>query len=352
MIPRIFVVPLTCLVLVISGCQEDGPEIDVQSSIPVRVEEIKYQPFQAYAFATGTVSAVKEATLKAQQAGYYQLQSNPRTGRPFAMGDRVVRGEVIVRLVNAEFENQIGYDSKKLNHDISQREYDKQKALYDKGGVTLRELTDAERTFIDARYSFDNATLQLAKLSITAPFNGYLVDLPFYSANQLVEVGSLICQVMDYSRLYSEVTLPGKEMSRVKQGQETLVTNYGRPDDTLFGVVTQVSPALDPDSRMFKVGIEISNDSLFMRPGMFAKIDIIVERRDSAIVIPKDIVLERRGDKVVYVVDRGIAVEHHLDIGLSNRQEVEVLNGLEVNDRLVVEGFETLRNRSKVKVTK
>jgi len=340
------------IILPLLGCQDEGPNIDVESSIPVRVEPVIFKPIAEYALATGTVVAANDASLIAQQSGYYARQSNPRTGVPYAMGDRVTQGETIVVLRNPEFENEVAIESKKLNFEISGREFEEQKGLYEKGGITLRELTDAERVFIDSRYSYDNAQLQLAKLRAVAPFSGIIVDLPYYSPNQLVGAGSLLAQVMDYSRLHADVTLPGKEMGRVMRGQPALVCGYSDVADTLPAEVTQVSPALDPDSRMFKLSLAINNDSLTFKPGMFVKVNIIVEQKDSALVIPKDVILDRRGAKTVFVVDKGIAVERRLETGLANRLEIEVLSGLQEGDRLVVEGFETLRDRSKVKITK
>ncbi len=340
------------IILILTGCSEPELDIDTESSIPVRVEQVIRKGIKEYAFATGTVKAISESTLRTQQSGYYQCQTNPRTGRPFAMGDRVKQGEVIAKLINPEFEYQVALESKKLTFDISEREYEKQKVIYDKGGITLTELTNSERAFIDARYAYDNAVLQLAKLGATALFDGLIVDLPFFSEGQLVETGELLAQVMDYSRLYAEVTLPGKEMERVSRNQQAMITNYGKAADTLLGIVTQVSPTLDPDSRMFKLTLEVANEDLILRPGMFIKADIVVDSRDSVIVIPKDVLLDRRGGKTVFVVDKGIAAERTLETGLSNRLEIEITNGLSEDERLVVEGFETLRHRSKVKITK
>jgi RND family efflux transporter MFP subunit len=338
--------------LMLAGCGGDeGPDIDLESSIPVRVEEVQRKSIREFVFATGTVLAVHNEDLNARQSGYYRLQDNPRTGRPFAMGDAVKTGDVIIILENPEYENQVAYDSKKLIYDISKREFEKQQALYDKGGVTLREVTDAERAFIDARYAFENAQLLLDKLKMVAPFDGALTDLPFYGPGQLVETGSLLAEVMDETKMFSEITLPGKEMERVTRNQKAQITNYTNPDDTAYGVVTQVSPALNPDSRMFKATLEVDNSEMTLRPGMFVKIDIIVKERDSVLVVPKDILLDRRGATVVFVVEKGLAVERRLETGLSNRLESEVISGLKDEERLVVEGFETLRNRSKVKIT-
>lgn len=347
------ILPLAALMLILTlGCGEDGPDIDVESAIPVRVEGLELKPIKEYAFATGTAYSVHDAILKAEQAGFYTLLTNPRNGKPFAMGDEVKKGEVVVRLENPEYVNQVGFDSKKLIFEISEREFEKQKGIFEKGGITQRELAEAERSFIDARYAFDNARIQLAKLEMRAPFDGYIVDLPFYGPNKFVSMGETMVQYMDYSRLFCEVNLPGREADRVTRGQSAYVTNYSQPEDTLIGYVTQVSPALDPDSRMFKLTIEINNDSLTLRPGMFVKVDIVVDQKDSTLVIPRDIILDRRGNKVVFVVEKGIAVERTLETGLSNQNEIEVLSGLEEKERLVVEGFETLRNRAHVKVTK
>jgi RND family efflux transporter MFP subunit len=141
-------------------------------------------------------------------------------------------------------------------------------------------------------------------------------------------------------------------MGRIEVGQTAQVLNYAYPEDTLTGVVTQVSPALDPASRTFKINVKVENDSLILRPGMFVKIDIVVHEKAEAVVIPKEVILERRGARIAFVVEKGVALERKIDIGLSNRTEVEVVSGLDAGERLVVRGFETLRDRSKIKVIK
>lgn len=340
------------ILLVLTACKEESLGVGAESSIPVRVEPVKLKSIKEYVTATGTVYAVQEELLRAEQSGNYRLQRNPRTGAAFAMGDKVQKGEVLVLLNNQEFVNQTAIESKKLNYEVSERELGKQKAIYEKGGITLKELTDAERALIDAKYNYENAKLALEKLKVSAPFTGLIVDIPYYSVNQWIDTNTPVVRLMDYSHLYAEVTLPGKEMGNVARGQKVEVTNYSTTIQTLLGTVTQTSPALDPESRMFKLRLEIPNKKLLFKPGTFVKVDIIVKEKDSAIVIPKDIILDRRGAKTVFVVQRGISIERRLQTGMSNREEFEVLNGLKEGESLVVEGFETLRNRSKVKVLK
>jgi len=343
-----FIISISLLGL--SGCQQERMTAQSDTTIPVRVTQVEKSSIQEFVTTTGTVYATKETILKTEQAGRYTIRRNPRTGKPFVMGDAVAANTLLFSLDNPEYVNQIAMDSKKLSLESAEREFSKQQSIYEKGGITLSEVKNAEKALIDARYSFDNAEISLAKLEIRAPFEGIIVDLPHYTSSQWVEANTEVATLMDYSRLYAELTLPGKEMGRIQQNQNVAVSNYSQDKQKLEGKVTQISPALDPTSRMFKIKIEASNPDFLLKSGMFVRADIIVQEKADVIVIPKDIILERRGRKTVYIVQRGIALERRLELGIETRDTVEVTEGLNPDDSLIIEGFETLRNRSRVKV--
>jgi len=345
---RMIVVLVVYLILMSCGAQQSGSEADI--AVPVTIEEVKYKPIEEFLTTTGSVKAVKDVTLKSETSGYYRLAINPRTNKPFALGDFVKEGQVIIYLDNPELEYNTKIESQKLNLEISKQEFEKQKSLYEKGGVTYRELKNAEKLYMDAQYTYESAKLQLAKLKITAPFDGVIVDLPYYTPKTKVDVNQKMVQIMDYRKLLMEASLPGKELGRVKVNQPVRVMSYNLPEDTLKGHVTQVSPALDPDTRSFKAAIDIDNPDWLLRPGMFVKAEIIVASKDSAIVIPKDIIIASREGKTIYVVDKGAARRRIISTGLENPDYVEVTEGLKIEERLVVKGFETLRDRSKVKI--
>ncbi len=83
---------------------------------------------------------------------------------------------------------------------------------------------------------------------------------------------------------------------------------------------------------------------------MFVKADIVTESHSSTIVIPKNIVRNERNRRIVFVVDQGIAIAKQIKLGLEEKNSVEVLSGLDKDDQLVIRGFETLRDGSKVKI--
>ncbi|MBN1291801.1 MAG: efflux RND transporter periplasmic adaptor subunit [Candidatus Latescibacteria bacterium] len=339
-----------CLVLPFIACSNPDTRFETDVEVPVSVEEVGLKTIEEFVETTGTINATKDVTLSSESAGYYRLEKNPATNRPFALGDFVKKGQVIIYIDNPEQENSIKIDSVKLSLEISKNEYEKQQSLYDKGGVTLRELRDAERSYIDAKYSYDNALIQLEKLKIVSPFDGVIVNIPYYTPGVKVASGSEMVRIMNYQSLNMDVNLPGNLLGKIAVGQPVRVMNYTIPDKILEGRLTQVSPALETETRTFKATVDIENPDWILRPGMFVKASIITAGSDSTIVIPKDIVMMRRNTKSVFVVERGIAQQRMLKTGLENPDEVQVTDGLAVNERLVVKGFETLRSGSKVKI--
>lgn len=340
------------LLIIFASCGGGDGVPETEIAAPVSVQEITLQPIEEYIVGTGTVKAAKEVTVKSESPGFYSLLENPETRSRFALGDFIPAERKIVRLDNPERESEIKIESKRLALETSRREFEKQQSLYDKGGVTLGDLRESERAYMDAEYNYQNAMIQIAKMSIDAPFGGIITKLPYHTVGVKVETGTEMVQIMDYRELYLEVDIPGKDLGTVKADQPVRVMSYSMPDDTLSGRVTQVSPALDPDSRSFTASIYIDNPEWLFRPGMFVKAEIVVARRDSAVVVPKEIVLAKRKGKVVFIVERGTARERVITTGLENPDAVEVLEGLAENERLVVEGYETLRDRAKVKIVR
>lgn len=337
-------------ILILSACASDSTSFETDISVPVSVTEVKTKGIEQYLNTTGSVYAMKEVTLSSEMTGSYTLLNNPKTGRPYALGDIVNVNQKIIRLEDEEYENNIKIESQEMNLDITKREFDKQESLYDKGGVTLRELKNSEMEYINAEYALENAKIQLAKMDVKAPFKGVIVDLPYYTRGTRIPTGSEMVTIMSYTQLYMEVNLPEKDIVQIKIGNLAHITNYTLPNDTLIGKITQLSPAIDPATRTFKGLVIIDNPELLLRPGMFVRSDIVVARKDSTIVIPKDIILSKQRGKTVFVVEKGAAAERIISTGLESATEVEVLKGLKKDERLIISGFETLRNRSKVKV--
>ena len=340
------------MTIILASCDDEIKDLNKDISVPVTVLEIEPGSLEEYISTTGTVKPLKEVTLKSEISGKYKLMKNRSTGKPYTLGDYVKSGTEIIQFEDDEYENNIKISSLELHLEISKQIFDKQKSLFKKGGVTLSELKNSEIDYINSKYSYEDALIKLRKMNIVTPFSGIIVELPYFTQGTKTDAGTTMAKLMDYSSLLMDLNLAVKNIDLIEVGQHIRIMNYTIPDDTLAGIISQLSPAIDPQSRSFKAVVSINNSDLLLRPGMFAKGEIIVASKDSIIVIPKNIILSKQRGNTVFVVDKGLAQERIITFGLENPEYVEVISGLEVKEKLVTKGFETLRNRSKVKVLK
>lgn len=338
--------------ILLNGCANKPQNSPNDIATPVSVIDLKKGSISKLINTTGTVEPTYGVTLNAEMNGHYKLQNNPKTGRPFKMGDIVTKGQLIIRLEDKEYENGIAIDAKKLSLEIAEQEQSKQKALYEKGGVTMSEMRNTEVKVTTARYDYENAQLNQEKMKVKAPFDGVIVDLPHYTTDVRVEQGKPVVGLMAYAKTYMSINLPESAIRYVKEEQPVYVTHYTLPGDTLKGKISELSPAISAETRTFKGKIIIDNSELKLRPGMFAKANILVDRADSSIIISKDVVLSDRYQKHVFIVEKNVAKLRRIQTGLEDENNIEVVNGLNVNDNLVVKGFETLKEDAKVKIQK
>lgn len=343
---------LVSLGLALFSCNNNRNTSSSETTTPVWVEDVQFRNIEEYITTTGTAKATKTIEVKSENAGDYRLQNNPKTGRPYQLGDVVEAGAVIIRLENKEYENNVQLASKKLQIQIAEKEWEGQKVLFEKGGATEKDLNNAENSYINAKLALENAYITLEKMNVKTPFKGVIVNLPYFTPGVEVPSGSVLVGLMDYSKMYVETQFPENTMTKLAVGQKVHITNYNIKQDTLKGVLTQLSPAINEETRTFSGYIEIDNPKLKLRPGMFAKADIVTVRKDSVLSIPKDIIKNRRSGKLVYTVERNNAEEKVIQTGISDDKFVEVEKGLQEGDKIVVKGYEWLRNRSKVKVMK
>lgn len=341
---------ITCVLF--TACEQQQSSSSTELASPVSVTEVQLSNIKKYNSTSGTALATAEVELTSEMAGVYHLQINPRTKQPYKLGDKVLAGETIVKLVNKEYENDIAIDSKKMSLEIAEQDEVKKRALYEKGGVTQTEVRNAEVSIANAKYSYENALISLSKMNIKAPFTGVIVNLPHYTRDVQLASGSSIVSIMSYEKMIMEINLPESAINDVLPGQEVAITHYTLPDDTIAGVISELSPAISSETRTFTGKLLIDNKDLLLRPGMFVKADIVVDKSENTIVIPKEIVMNRGKRKSVYVVERGVARMRDIRTGLEDKDNIEVLEGLDLEEQLVTRGYETLRDNSKVKIQK
>ena len=343
---------LLAVLLVIISCEQEEDISATDITTNVTVETVPTETIESFVASTGTLIAAKEAKIVSELEGRLFFKDDPNTGGIITNGAMVRKGQLIAEIQNPEWELSARVESNKLAFETAKKELDKQEALFKEGGVTEKELNLARKNALDAQYNYEAAQLKIDKMKLKAPFDGILVQRAQVANGSRIIAAFELFTIMDYRQVIVEIDVSGSELARIHIDQPVYVQNYALKNEIFPGKVISVDPAIDPKTRTFKVTILVDNTKLRLRPGMFVKVDVVVESHQNAIVIPQHVIQLRNNRKVVFVVESQSAVQREVETGLETRDRIEIISGLKENERLVVSGYETLKDKSSVKIVR
>ena len=145
--------------------------------------------------------------------------------------------------------------------------------------------------------------------------------------------------------------LLGTDLARARAGLPARVRHHAWNKQSFEGTLERLAPAVDPTTRTLRAEVGVKNADGLLRPGMFVEVTLIVERRTEVPVVPREAVTERGGTKVVFIVEQQKAFRREVTLGLGDDDIVEIRGGVEVGERVVVRGLETLTDGTNVTVS-
>lgn len=266
----------------------------------------------------------------------------------------------------ADYENATRTSAAEVK--FAQANYDRTKMLYEKTITAGKNLQQAEHdlelakataasSVAGARVAMANARRHLLILglkdsaidalaskpnlasvfSLNAPISGVVVER---NATVGATVGSdaSVFKIIDTSSVWVDANVFEKDLGRVRRGQEVRVTVPAFPGVAFAGRVILISSVVNPETRGVQVRTEVSNADGRLKPDMFANVEIVTDVRRAAISLPESAVLDDGGHKVVFVqTDKGYE-KHIVTTGIQNGDRVEILDGLQAGDKVVVKG--------------
>src|SRR6266849_4644949 len=182
--------------------------------------------------------------------------------------------------------------------------------------------------------------------SLTSPITGIVVER---NATIGATVGSdaNVFKIIDLSRVWIDANVFEKDLERVKRGQEVKVAVTAFPGSSFSGRVILINSVVDPETRSVKVRTEVPNPDGRLKPDMFANVQIITDQHRASISIPQSAVLKDGEKTVVFVVDRNGYKKRQVTAGIQSSDRVEIIDGLNAGDRVVVKGNYLLLQQSK-----
>ncbi len=190
--------------------------------------------------------------------------------------------------------------------------------------------------------------LNLSSTTVGAPFEGRVVRR-LVDVGQNVNVGTALFVVSDFDPLLAVVHVPSKEFKKLKPDQPVRLV-LDSNDDQLQGRIKLVSPIIDPASGTIKITIEIREYPPNTRPGDFAEVLIVTERRENRTLVPKNAVFTDRGDQIVYVAADSTAERRVVEAGFEDGTYTEILSGVTEGEAVVVKGQRSLKHGAPIKI--
>jgi membrane fusion protein (multidrug efflux system) len=324
-----------------NGKAKDKDAADEETAaVPVETQPLKRAEMIAVYSGTAPIEAHEEAQVVAKVGGEVRQIYVEE-------GDAVKAGQTLARLDGDRLRLELAQTDANLKK--LERDYKRTLDLSERGLLSKSSAENLKYDLDALRAGYDRAKLELGYTEIRAPITGVV------SARN-IKVGNTIMPndptftVTDLDPLIAYVHVPEKEFRKIAPGQAAEVVVDALGGDRFVGNIERISPTVDPQTGTFRARVEVADQSRRLKPGMFARVNIVYERRQAALQLPRAAIVDADGEQSVYVVAGGKAQQRMIRTGLTNNGWIEVLDGLEGNERVVTVGQAGLKSGTPVKI--
>lgn len=326
--------------LLLAGCGSENSDtkssedIRNEEGFPVKVEEIKYQPFEKYLTFFSKLTGVKEATKGAMVGGNI-TKVNAK------IGDYVKEGQVIIQF---DTDNPaLQYNQAKTTFENAEKNYVRLKALYDAGETSLAAFEGAETQYLVSKRNFESLKKMLF---IESPFDGYIVDLKVNPGDGVKSEVPLFT-VAQLFKMRSKIWVSEKEIVQFKKGM-TAITEFG--GQRFVGKIVEIALAVDPARQAFYVEVEFDNSKGILKSGLTNEIKILTYENPKAIILQRNLIMNDENGSYVFVNADGKASKRYIGNGNDSGILYEIKTGLNPGDMLIIKGASQLEDGSKLNV--
>ncbi|MBU1186709.1 MAG: efflux RND transporter periplasmic adaptor subunit, partial [Acidobacteria bacterium] len=276
-------------------------------------------------------------------------------------GDIVKENDVIALLDDKEI--RISYEQAKitleqalLTRDEVQRDFTRSQELIKKELISEQEFQTSEAAFKKSQLEyenrlkdFSNLELQLSWTRIRALSEGYITE-------RLIEVGDRVnaneqvYTIEDFKPLLIRVFVPTTDSTSLNVGMLSEVTTEVLKGNVFNGSVKLINPRIDTQTGTVKVTIEVYDESLKLKPGMFVEARIIIGMKENVLAVPRKAILYKQNKTYVFVKQGNSVSQREITIGLTEEDLVEITSGLNGGEVIVTVGVESLKDGDRIEV--
>jgi membrane fusion protein, multidrug efflux system len=317
-----------------------------ESVTSAKVEEGEWE---ATTPAIGSLVAVRGVVLAAELPGTVREIA-------FESGTSVRRGAVLVRLDISAEEAQLA--AAEASASLARLSHERARKLREGQVNAQADLDAAEARAKEADATVANLKAVIAKKTIRAPFDGRIA-IRQVELGQVVSPGSPIASLQSVSPIHADFWLPQQALAKLRLGEKARARTDTFPDDEWEGEVSTINPEVDPATRNVRVRATFENQDGRLRPGMFAKVDVLSSEKHPVLTIPATaVIFAPYGDSVFAIEEKkdargtaaAVARQKFVRTGERRGDVVAVVSGLKAGETVVSSGAFKLRNGAAVVV--
>jgi membrane fusion protein (multidrug efflux system) len=310
----------------------------------VKVVEVLPVPLTDYLVLPGTVKPYAEIDLAAKSAGTVTWIGSKE-------GDRIKKGQSLLTIDMKSVETK-GMEAQ-VRYEQAQKDFERIKKLYDEQIVSRNQLDAAQTALETAKVAVDSVAVTLDDGSLTSPVSGILDRLDI-DAGEYVTPGRTVMRIVNIDKVKVELPIPEKDVLHFKKGQKVdiEVEDAAGEKQTFTGKIEYVALTADAANRTYPLKVVVANPKHALRPGMIVRANLVRRQLEEAIAVPFFTVVEHETSKAVFVVDQEQNARlQPIEYGTFQHGIVEIRNGLNLGDRLIIVGQRNLVDGEKVDVT-
>lgn len=307
-------------------------------------------PVKAAVVRRGTVidgvSAV--GTLLANEAVMIRPEIDGRIEAfHFQEGQLVRKGDRLVSLDASEIEAQLVSAAAAAN--LNRSRMKRAEELLAKNFISAQAMDEARENLNQSNAREAEIKAKLAKSTIRAPFEG-VTGLRQVSPGAYAKAGQDIARLEGIGVLKLDFRVPETYLRRIRTGQALVVNVDAWPGEQFSGTIYAIEPAVDESTRTVLLRARLPNPGVRLKPGMFARVSLDLERRDNALLVPEQAIVPRGDGRYVFRIVDGKAQLASVEIGVRRPGEVEIVKGLEAGENIVIDGQLKLQDGAAVTV--
>jgi membrane fusion protein, multidrug efflux system len=321
----------------------------MSSKMPMPVETVtsavaKDEDWAPALSSIGTISAVQGAVVATELGGTVSEVGFPN-------GGEAKKGDVLLKLDASSEEAQ--FNTAKADLELSRSDLQRAKDLVTRKVISKAELDSAESKFKQKEGTVANMQAMIQKKEVRAPFDGQL-GIRLVNVGQTINAGQQVVSLQALDPLFVDFAVPQQNLPSLVQGLEARVRTDALGDRVFVGKVTAINSAVDTATRNVSVQVTLDNQDHALKPGMFAKIEIILPTKQKTLVIPGTAVSYAPYADSVYVIEKKkdektgkesqTIRQAFVRVGEARGDFVSITAGIKAGDTVVGTGVFKLRN--------